>query len=331
MVGEGGLGCSVVIRCCNEEKHIGRLLEGVLHQTVRDPEIIVVDSGSTDATLDIVSRYPAKVVHILPEEFSFGRALNRGCAATSANLIVVASAHVYPVYKDWLERLLLPFADPRVALVYGKQRGDERTKYSERQVFATWFGEQPNPSQDHPFCNNANACIRKAVWERVAYDETLTGLEDIAWARSAMGLGYRIGYEPAAEVAHVHDETASRLFNRYRREAIALKSLFPEERFNLWDFLRLLTANISSDFYHATRDRVLLTNARDIFTFRLMQFWGTFRGFSRRAPVTSRLRQTFYYPRPRNRRAGSYADLAQRPQRIDYAGENDKKESDPTR
>ena len=155
---------------------------------------------------------------------------------------MVASAHVYPVYKDWLERLLAPFEDPLVGLVYGKQRGDERTKYSERQVFATWFGDQPNPSQDHPFCNNANAAVRRDVWKRLPYDETLTGLEDIAWARDAMTLGYRIFYEPAAEVVHVHDETPRRLFNRYRREAMALKGILPEERFRIWDFLRLFAA-----------------------------------------------------------------------------------------
>ncbi len=290
-------GCSVVIRCFNEEKHIGRLLDGLLQQTVREHEIIVVDSGSTDGTLDVVSRYQAKIISVTPEEFSFGRSLNRGCAAASSELIVVASAHVYPVYSDWLERLVKPFADREVGLVYGKQRGDERTKYSERQVFAAWFGEQPNPAQDHPFCNNANAAIRRSLWERLPYDESLTGLEDIAWARAAMGLGYRIVYEPAAEVVHVHEETAARLYNRYRREAIALKGIFPEERFGLWDLLRLFFGNVASDLYHATGDGVLVRSVGSVLMFRLMQFWGTYRGFARRRPVTSGLRQTFYYPR----------------------------------
>jgi glycosyltransferase involved in cell wall biosynthesis len=294
-------GCSVVIRCFNEERHIGRLLDGLLQQTVREHEIVVVDSGSTDGTLDVASRYPAKIIGVTPEEFSFGRSLNRGCAAASSELIVVASAHVYPVYSDWLERLVQPFADREVGLVYGKQRGDERTKYSERQVFAAWFGEQPNPAQDHPFCNNANAAIRRSLWERLPYDESLTGLEDIAWARAAMGLGYRIVYEPAAEVVHVHEETAARLYNRYRREAIALKGIFPEERFGLWDLLRLFVGNVASDLYHATGDGVLVRSVGSVLMFRLMQFWGTYRGFARRRPVTSGLRQTFYYPRLRAR------------------------------
>ena len=58
--------------------------------------------------------------------------------------IVIASAHIYPVYKDWLEQLLAPFAQSQVARVYGKQRGNETTKYSEHQVFAKWYPDHSN-------------------------------------------------------------------------------------------------------------------------------------------------------------------------------------------
>jgi rhamnosyltransferase len=287
---------SIIIRCYNEEQHIGRLLSGLLQQTVRDVEIIVVDSGSTDATLSIAARYPVKVLFIRPEEFSFGRSLNLGCQAAKGEFIVIASAHIYPVYEDWLERLLAPFADPQVALVYGKQRGNEATRYSEHQVFARWFPEASNLNQDHPFCNNANAAIRRSVWERLPYDETLTGLEDIDWARRVMQSGYKIVYVADAEVIHLHNESPRRIYNRYRREAIALKRISPQERFSLWDFVRLFAGNVVSDFYHAWHDRVLWRNLLAIPTFRLMQFWGTYRGFAQRGSVTSQLKQTFYYP-----------------------------------
>ncbi|HEY3248794.1 MAG TPA: glycosyltransferase family A protein, partial [bacterium] len=162
---------SVVIRCFNEEAHIGRLLDGLAHQTVSGLDIVVVDSGSTDRTLDIVSRYPARVVSIRPEEFSFGRSLNAGCQAASGEFVVIASAHTYPVYDDWIEQMLAPFADPQVALVYGRQRGDAGTRYAERQVFSAWFPPESNLAQSHPFCNNANAAIRRALWTRWPYDE----------------------------------------------------------------------------------------------------------------------------------------------------------------
>lgn len=287
---------SIVIRCYNEERHIGRLLSGILQQTVERPEIIVVDSGSTDATLAIASRYPTKVIHIKPEEFSFGRSLNDGCRVAKGEFIAIASAHVYPVHKDWLERLLAPFADPSVGLVYGKQRGNEATKYSEHQVFARWFPDESNLSQNHPFCNNANAAVRRSTWEKLPYDETLTGLEDLDWARRAMGLGHRIVYAADADVVHVHDEFYKQIYNRYRREAIALKHVFPHERFSLWNFARLLFTNTMSDCRHAHHDRVLGQNLGSIFLFRLMQFWGTYRGYRQPGSVTDRLRRTFYYP-----------------------------------
>jgi glycosyltransferase involved in cell wall biosynthesis len=49
---------SIVIRACNEEKHITSLLEGIAQQFLKEAEIILVDSGSTDRTLEIASQYP---------------------------------------------------------------------------------------------------------------------------------------------------------------------------------------------------------------------------------------------------------------------------------
>lgn len=287
---------SVIIRCFNEERHIGRLLSGVLQQTERDVEIIVVDSGSTDATLAIAARFPTTILHIAPERFSFGRSLNLGCRAASGDVLVFASAHVYPVYHDWLAQLSAPFADPQVALVYGRQRGDERTKYAEHRIFAQWFPARSTSDQAHPFCNNANAAVRRDLWADLPYDEQLTGLEDIDWANRAMRQGYRLAYSAEAEVVHVHEEPPRKIFRRYQREAIALRQIFPHERFGLHDFLRLFPANVASDCYHAWHDRVLGRELAQIVVFRLMQFWGTYRGYAWRGSPTASLRRTFYYP-----------------------------------
>ncbi len=288
--------CSIVIRANNEEQHIGRLLEGILRQTVSDPEVILVDSGSTDATVAIAQQYGVKVVYIQPSDFSFGRSLNLGIAAARAERIVIASAHVYPVYPDWLERLLAPFADPQVALVYGKQRGGHDTHFSETQIFARWYPEHSNPRQTHPFCNNANAAIRRRLWEEHPYDETLSGLEDLDWARWAISQGYTLAYSSEAEVVHVHHETPRQVYNRYRREAMAFKRIFPLERFGWHDLLRLAVSNIVSDLWHAARLGRLRASWSSIFWFRWMQFWGTYQGYRQSGPLTWQLRQTFYYP-----------------------------------
>jgi len=70
------MNCSLVIRAYNEARHLPRLLEGVRQQTVKDVEVILVDSGSTDDTVSIAESYGAKIVHIPPQDFTFGRSLN---------------------------------------------------------------------------------------------------------------------------------------------------------------------------------------------------------------------------------------------------------------
>ncbi len=286
--------CSLLIRCYNEEKHIEKLLKGILEQTESDLEILLVDSGSTDDTVAIASRYPVKIISIKPEEFSFGRALNIGCQEAKGEFIVIASAHVYPVYRDWLEHLLAPFSDPQVALTYGKQQGNEYTKYSEHQVFAKWFPDRSDLDQPHPFCNNANAAIRRSLWDSIPYNESLTGLEDLDWAKRAQHLGYKIAYVADAAIVHVHEETPARVYNRYRREAIALKKILPQEQFRFRDFLRFFVGNTISDYFHAWHDGVIIRELNNILVFRLMQFWGTYQGFH--DLVNNQLKQTFYYP-----------------------------------
>jgi len=287
---------SVVIRSYNEEKHIGKLLSGIAEQTAGDVEVILVDSGSTDATISIASRFGAKVLAINKDEFTFGRSLNIGCKAASGEFIVLASAHVYPVYRDWIEHLLAPFEDDRTSLVYGKQRGDETTKYSENQIFRKWFPDKSIVQQNHPFCNNANVAIRKSSWQQIHYNELLTGLEDLDWAKRAVQAGGRIVYSDKAEIAHVHNETWPNIYNRYRREAIAMKAIYPQERFSFLEFIRLFLVNSFSDCHHSIIEKVFFGNVFSIFAFRFMQLWGTYCGYMQRTGVSSQLREKFYYP-----------------------------------
>jgi glycosyltransferase involved in cell wall biosynthesis len=298
----GNLPCSLVIRAYNESKHISRLLQGVRQQTQHQVEIILVDSGSTDNTVSIAESYAAphmtlRVVHIKPEDFTFGRSLNLGMDAASHALVVIASAHVYPVYPDWLERLLEPFSNPAIGLTYGKQAGMETTKFSEHEIFARWFPEQSDLRQSHSFCNNANAAIRKSLWQQHPYDETLTGLEDLAWAKWAQQQGHTIAYVAEAEIIHIHDETPKAVFNRYRREAMAFKRIYPEAHFSLYDLARMVSSNIANDLWQARRQKVLFNSLPSIFWFRWNQFWGTYQGYRQSLEWNWQLRQTFYYPR----------------------------------
>ena len=303
------MNCSIVIRAYNEERHIGRLLEGIRQQTLQDVELILVDSGSTDETVAIAESFGARIVRIPSVEFTFGRSLNLGLRSATRERVVIASAHVYPVYPDWLESLLHPFENQEIALTYGKQRGPASAKYSEQQIFHQWYPDVGKPNQPTAFCNNANAAIRKSLWNQNPYDETLTGLEDLAWAKWVKEQGHQIAYIPEAEIIHVHNETPRGVFNRYRREAMAFKQIYPEAHFSIYDFVRLTSMNILSDVWHAARERLLWKHIASIFWFRFMQFHGTRLGHRATSLVTPQLRETFYYARERQRKEASKREV----------------------
>jgi len=287
---------SIVIRAYNEEKHIGRLLHGITQQTVEDVETIMVDSGSTDSTLAIAAKYPVKVVHISPEEFTFGRSLNRGIAAATGDLIVITSAHCYPVYPDWLEQLIKPLTEQNVALSYGRQSGGSTNHFSEHQFFHRYFPEHSILQQAHPYSHNANAAIKRSLWVQNPYNENLTGLEDLAWSSWAMESGYSVAYVAEAEVIHQHEETWRQVYKRYKREGIALKQILPESTFTIGDLIKNFTKFTLLDLNQARREQIFFKQLFPILTFRWMQYWGTYRGFHFGGQVNAQLHRAFYYP-----------------------------------
>jgi len=288
---------SIILRTFNEEKHINTLLLEIFKQKCRFPfEVILVDSGSTDATLEIVSRYDVKILHISPEEFSFGRSLNLGIKNAAGKYCVFTSAHCYPTGPHWLEDLVTPFEASDVGLVYGRQTGNHLTKYSEMQIFKKWFPAHDINDSDLAFCNNANAAIRKSLWDIHPFDEMLTGLEDLDWAKFVKEKKYKIIYRTDAAVFHIHEETCKQIFNRYHREALAFKQIYPKENFSLIDFLRFFTMNVGGDYIHAVYDRVFLKNFFWIPTFRFLQFYATYKGNQFRTPISKSMQQRLYYP-----------------------------------
>lgn len=288
--------CSIIIRAYNEEKHIRRLLTGIAEQTVKNVQVILVDSGSTDRTIEETSGFDVEVVSIPPQEFTFGHSLNVGIEHARADLVVMASAHVYPVYPDWLETLLAPFKEKNVALTYGKQRGAETSHFSEQQIFRTWYPEHSVSQQPFPFCNNANAAIRRSLWQNHSYDESLPGLEDLAWAKWAQENGSSIHYVAEAEVIHVHNESTSGIFNRYRREGMAFKQIYPEEKFTRRELIKLFAQNVVSDGREAAKAKRFLSTIGTIIRFRWLQFYGTYQGYKHSGPLTWQLKKAFYYP-----------------------------------
>ncbi|MGE2689167.1 glycosyltransferase family 2 protein [Mycolicibacterium pulveris] len=287
---------SAVIRAYNEGAHIGRLLKGFEQQTVKPDEIILVDSGSTDDTVAIAEAAGCTIVHIAKSEFSFGRALNRGCSAASGDILLFASAHVYPVYNTYVEHIASAFDRDGIAIAYGRQVGDERTKFSESRVMLQWFPNQNIWDQDHPFSNNANAAVLRSVWQESPYDETLTGLEDLDFAKKALDRGYKIAYVADAPVVHVHEETWSVIRNRYRREAMAYARIVEGSKMSLPTSVGLALSNILGDYREAVKANCLRANILSIPHFRFAQFIGAWQGFRRPEDASARLLERFYYP-----------------------------------
>jgi len=291
--------CSIIIRTFNEERHIGKLIDGINRQELFEEveiEIIVVDSGSTDSTVSIAKHMGARVITLRKDEFSFGKALNLGCYNSNGEILIFASAHVYPIYSDWIIKMLDPFKEEQVALVYGRQIGDESSQFSEHQIFSKWFPSVSNYNQSTPFCNNANCAIRKSLWEQHKYDEKITGLEDLAWGDVILKKGYKIVYLAEAVIVHIHEETPQKIKNRYFREAIAFKQIYPKIHIGLIDSIKLFAYNIFSDFYIAIKKRCFILEFKSIIVFRFMQFYGTYLGHKQKGAITKELKNRFYYP-----------------------------------
>lgn len=293
------LSVSVVIRTYNEQKHIDKLLKGIYGQNfpLDNLQVIVVDSGSTDDTIKIANKYPVELIRIRPEDFTFGYSLNKGIERAKGDFVIMISAHCYPMDSKWIANIIKPFGnDEKAAVVYGKQRGQGTTKYSEQQIFKTWFPEKPAAKQKTPFCNNANCAIRRSLWEKHRYNEKLTGLEDLDWANEMQKSGYNIYYQSDAGIYHIHNETYAQIYNRYRREAIAIKNIYPDLKFGSLEFIRLLGTNISNDIMSSIKDKSVTENLASIIAFRFFQLWGTYRGYQFNKEIAQELKKKFYYP-----------------------------------
>jgi rhamnosyltransferase len=97
---------SVIIRTKDEQAGLGATLEAVLGQHHRPHQVIVIDSGSRDRTLEIAYRYPVCTLSIPPREWGYSRALNRAAAHAHGDVLVCLSAHCVPVDDRWLGNLL---------------------------------------------------------------------------------------------------------------------------------------------------------------------------------------------------------------------------------
>ena len=196
---------SVVIRTRNEEKWLGRCLEALKHQSISDLEAVVVDSGSTDNTVAIVRRYGSRLVELDANHFTYGRALNLGIQTARGGVVAILSAHCIPLNDQWAERLAMNLSqDNEIVACYGRQEPLPDSNIFDKRDLWTTFGLDRRIQVKDYFFHNANAMVRREIWEKFPFDETLSGVEDRAWAKQVVEYGYKIVYEPEASVYHYH-------------------------------------------------------------------------------------------------------------------------------
>jgi len=232
---------SVVIPVKNGERYIESVLKAVFSQkSGSNFEVIIIDSGSKDKTLDIIKNYPISLYQVKEEDFNHGLTRNLGISKALGRYVILLTQDAIPCDKRWMERLVNNLErDGSIAGVYSRQvaRKDSViftqfrvsrffTSKRERGVSQIEDIETYNklqPLEKYIFCNfdNVSSCIRKATWENFKFQKTEFG-EDIEWSKRVLEAGYKIVYEPDSAVCHSHDYSVR---SWYQRNIINYKRL----------------------------------------------------------------------------------------------------------
>jgi glycosyltransferase involved in cell wall biosynthesis len=212
---------SVIVRTKDKRREAERAFRALREQTV-EVEIVVVDSGSTDGTLDVARRWCDRLVEIPPQSFTFGHALNVGASHASGPVHFALSAHCWPERADWIELSLAHYERPEVAGANGQlNRWDGRPLVE--PVDQTLEIAQANPYWG--FSNHASSW-RRSVWQEHAFSHTIESCEDKEWGLRVLRAGYVLRFDPRLTVSGLHrkQEGTAALFRRTRKEARALAS-----------------------------------------------------------------------------------------------------------
>jgi rhamnosyltransferase len=243
---------SIIVRCRDERATLERTLRTLHAQTVR-PEIIVVDSGSVDGSLELAQREADRVIRIAPEEFTYGRALNVGARAAAAPVHFALSSHCFAP-PEWVERSLAHYERADVAGANGIQT------FADGSPVTSPFFQEAAHARSNPwwgFSNHASSW-RAEAWRRFPFDEELDYAEDREWALRVTAGGWTLVYDPALWVDMSHSWSGWRnLYTRRRRAARAVAAFSGAPPYGLRDLARDWWADIPSDRHSPAAHRFL--------------------------------------------------------------------------
>jgi len=224
---------SIIIRTKNEEDWIGHCLQAIINQSYKNYEIIIVDNQSSDNTIEIAKSFSVKKI-VSIKKYLPGKSLNAGIKVADGDYLVFISSHCVPRNNNWLKCLLSNFNNNKIAGVYGRQVPTAFSKPNDiRDLYITFGLDKRIQTKDY-FFHNANSAIRKDLWETYPFDEKLTNIEDRAWAKQITEKGYKLVYEPEAEVFHSHGIHQDQKVERANSTIKVLKDI---EKFDSNDLL----------------------------------------------------------------------------------------------
>lgn len=230
---------SIIVLTKNGRPHLERLLPTLVAQAGKAPgEVLAVDSGSDDGTLELLQRFPVRIAQIPPEDFHHARTRNFAARLARGRILVLLSQDAIPASGNWLESMIKNFDDPQVGAVYGRQVPKPGSSLERQQALNAVYGEVrvvKDPAHRNGLgyrfyhFSDANAAVRRSVWEKTQFPEDLKVFEDLGLAKRVLDSGWKIVYEPEAAVIHSHDHNTLGLFKRYFDIGYTLKHL------EIWD------------------------------------------------------------------------------------------------
>lgn len=238
---------SIIILVKNGDAYLEEVLKKVFAQEIEEKfEVIAIDSGSTDNSKTILSRFPVQLTEIPSMSFNHGETRNLGASLSQGAYLVYLTQDAIPGNEKWLESLIQPFKeDPLVAGAFSGHRPrtdcplmEKRqilhtvlTSGSEKRV-NTAVGNPEYERNPYPFIwfSNTSSCIRKEVWEKIPFRK-LEFAEDQDWAKRVLEAGYKTVYVPDSIVTHSHHYRSIKNFRRFFEHARAMKEIFGKEEF----------------------------------------------------------------------------------------------------
>ena len=222
---------SIVIPVLNEAAHIEACLEGVRAQiTSLKTEIIVIDSGSTDGSLEIISGFDGvRLIRQTRDAFGHGRTRNLGVELSRGKWVVFLNGDAVPDDPYWLSALIRPLQrDSGILGVFSRHipRAD-CPLYMRRDLLRSMpenNGRQWDawdPFRPVPF-STVSAAVPRSLWRKIPFFDAIDIAEDQEWARRVLNSGGRLVYEPRSRVVHSHRYSFRHMYRLKKRVARAL-------------------------------------------------------------------------------------------------------------